>query len=304
MPSETAYLVALLAGALLASLAYAWGLIKRGQPLGTALSLPALALVMGLAGARLFYFLARSGFLVPMYGWASLFSLPHDGMALGGAVAGVILAVWLAEKALKTKPFALLDPLAPAGMLMVFFARLSEYLVSFGQGAYVEKAGHQFFPLAVANEWEEWYYAVFLLEALIALAVLIYSLRMRKTPAGRQLMLTLSLFMLGQIFAESLRAESLKWGFVRVHQLFAVVVTALILLYYLLKARHEGYPLKPLLLRYGLPFLLGVAALIGLEFAFDKWEEAPNSLLYAAMALVLIGMGSLVFGAEKRSAKT
>ncbi len=253
----------------------------------------------GFVGARLFYFLVRSAFLVPMYGWGALFSLPYDGMALGGAVAGAFLSVWLMEKALKLKPFTLLDALAPAGMLMALLARLGEFFVSFGQGAYVENAGHQFFPLAVANQWEEWYYAVFMLEALIALACLIYALRMRKHPAGRRVLLTLTLFLLGQIFAESLRAESLKWGFVRVHQLFSVLGVAGVLVYYAAGARRRGAPIAALMLRFALPFLLGVAALIGLEFAFDKWEEAPNWALYMGMAAVLIGMGSLVFGAEK-----
>lgn len=300
MPSKSIYLLVLFIGALCAALVYGMLLKKRGEAPSSILIASVAALILGLAGSRLFYFLARAGFLVPMYGWASLFSFPYNGLALGGAVIGVVLSVWLAEKCLKTKPFALLDPLAPAGMLMVIFARLGEYFVSFGQGAYVEKVCHQFFPLAVINKWEEWYYAIFMLEALIALVILIYSLKMRKTPPGRQLMLTLTLFMLSQVFAESLRAESLKWGFVRVHQLFAVAVSALILLYYIKKAHDQDSPTGQLLLRYVLPFLLGVAALIGLEFAFDKWEEAPNSILYAGMALVLLGMGSLTFRLEKR----
>lgn len=289
--------------ALLSAAVYGHALRRRGQQLRTAVLVPAVALAAGFAGARLFYFLVRAGFLVPMHGWGALFTLPYDGLAFGGAVGGAVLLVRLMEKALKAEPFALLDPLAPAGLLMAFIARLGEYTVSFGQGAFVENMAYQFFPLAVANEWEEWYYAVFMLEALIALTVLVYSLIMRKTPAGRQVMLTLTLFMLGQVFAESLRAESLKWGFVRVHQLFAVLAAAGVLAYYINKARRQGAQLALLLLRFALPFLLGVAALIGLEFAFDKWEEAPNSILYAGMAAVLIGMGWLVFGLERRAAR-
>ncbi len=43
--------------------------------------------------------------------------------------------------------------------------------------------------------------------------------------------------MLGQILAESLRAESLKWGFVRVHQLFAVLLVAAVLISFLIRAK-------------------------------------------------------------------
>ncbi len=303
MPPETAYLTLLFAGALLSALIYGISLKKRGQGLRCALLAPILSLAAGFAGARLFYFLARSAFLVPMYGWASLISLPYNGMALGGAVGGVVLAGFLLEKALRQRPFALLDPLAPAGMLMALIARLGERFVSFGQGAYVEEAGCQFFPLAVMNEWEEWYYAVFMLEALIALCCLIFSLRMRKSPAGRRMMLTLTLFMLGQVFAESLRAESLKWGFVRVHQLFAVLTVAAVLAGFIRLALRQGERLLPLLARWALPYLAGVALLIGLEFALDKWEEAPNWALYLAMAGTLAGMGALVFRLEAKGAQ-
>jgi len=300
--AETTYWLALAAGALLAGLVYGRRLKKSGQPLKRALSAPVLALLLGLAGARLFYFLARSAFLVPMYGWAALFRLPYDGLAFGGAAAGAALAALMMEKACGAAPFSFLDPLAPAGAVMVTAARLGEYAVSFGQGAYVENPSHQFFPLAVMNEWEEWYYAVFMLEALIALCCLIYALKARGLPRGRRFKLTLTLMMLGQVFAESLRSESLKWGFVRVHQLFAVLAAAAVLAGFIRQALRRGERLLLLLARWALPYLIGVALLIGLEFALDKWEEAPNWALYLAMAGTLAGMGAVVFGLERKTA--
>jgi len=300
LPAEHLYLPALLMISAACCMVYAAALSRRGHSPVVALTAPALAFLLGLAGARVFFFLARAGFLLPMYGWGALFALPDDGLAFGGAVTGAVLGVWLVEKAFKTKRFALLDALAAPGAVMVLLARLAEYTVSFGQGAYVESAAYEFFPLAVENEWGEWYYAVFMLEALLAGVALLYALRARRTPAGRVFRLTLALLLLGQILAESLRAESLKWGFVRVHQLYAVLVLGFLVVSALAGARRRGGRLPALAMRWGLPFLVGVALLIGIEFALDKWEEVANWLLYLAMAGVLLGMGALVCRLEAR----
>ncbi len=136
--------------------------------------------------------MVRSGFLVPMYGWGALFSLPYNGLAMGGAILGCLLALWLVARALKIPAFSLLDPAVMAGCLFAGVARMLEYGISFGQGAYVENPAHQFFPLAVMNEWEEWYYAVFALEALIALPLLPLCPENAQIPAGRPFKLVLS----------------------------------------------------------------------------------------------------------------
>lgn len=295
MPAEAVYLRLLLLSSLLIGAFYGWLLHRRKQRLSVVIGAPVMALLGGLAGARLFYFAVRSGFLVPMYGWGALFSLPYNGLAMGGAILGCLLALWLVARALKIPAFSLLDPAVMAGCLFAGVARMLEYGISFGQGAYVENPAHQFFPLAVMNEWEEWYYAVFALEALIAFLCFLYALKMRKAPAGRPFKLVLSFLMLGQILAESLRAESLKWGFVRVHQLFAVLLVAAVLISFLIRAKGRAWWLLPL-------YLLCVAVLIGIEFGLDKWEEAPNWALYLGMSAVLTLMGGMVYRLEQRTA--
>lgn len=298
MLSENAYLPAILAAAIVSGMVYAAALNRRGHPPAIVLITPAMAILFGLIGARLFYFGARAGFLVPMYGWRALVSLPSDQLAFGGAVTGAILGARLAEKTLQAGKYALLDALAAPGAIMVLLARLAEYTVSFGQGAYVESPAQQFFPLAVKNEWGEWYYAIFMLEAVVAGLAILYALRARKTPAGRVFKLTLASLMLAQILTESLRAESLKWGFVRVHQLYAVLLLALIMISFVVRARKQGHRVIALITRQGLPFLFGVVLLVGIEFALDKWEVVANWLLYLAMIGVLLGMGTLVYRLE------
>lgn len=255
-----------------------------------------LAVLLGVLGARLFYFFARLQYLVPMYGWGHVTDLAPQGLAFGGAVLGVLGAGWLTSRLTRVPADPLLDRLVPAALLTLALARAGEYTVHIGEGPYVQNAALQFFPLAIRNEWGEWYFAIFVLEALCALAVLLWMLGRRGWPAGRAWRRALLYLLLTQVLCESLRAESLRWGFVRVHQLFAVLVAFVLLLE---KLRRRGA--RPWL-RIGL-FLLGTAVLIGIEFALDKWPAAPHWALYLVMAATLAGMGAAVVGSRKAAGR-
>lgn len=154
-------LLSLLAGA-------GFFLLVSGRRLPASKRLAALlsAALISLAFARLFYFGARAGFLVPMYGWGHLFVLWPEGLAMAGAVIGLLLGGALAARLLRLNAHRLLDQLAPAGLVALALARLAEYTTDIGQGSFVESSPLQFFPLMVQNEYGEWYWAVFMLEAL------------------------------------------------------------------------------------------------------------------------------------------
>ena len=81
--------MACLAAALFCGVAFLWRR-SRVRGLGTwqAAALTALAVALGLVFARLFYFGARSGLLVPMHGWGAVADLRPQGLALSGAVIG------------------------------------------------------------------------------------------------------------------------------------------------------------------------------------------------------------------------
>lgn len=290
MHPDTAYGLSLLAALLMGGgcLLFAWR--RAGHGLGAALRALGLALLCSLVGARLFYFLARFDHLLPMYGWGRLLLPPPGEMAFGGAVLGLLLAGWLLARGGGRTVHHWLDMMTPAALVFLFIARLGEYFVAFGQGAYVAQPHFQFFPLAVSNQWGEWYWAVFMLEALFALLILLLSRRPGREGALWQR--ALMLLLLGQILCDSLRADTLRWGFVKVHQLFSALGLAALLLYYL---RGLG---RGRLITAGL-YLLGIALIIGIEFALDKWLQMPNAVLYAVMCLVLFAMGWLISRAAR-----
>ena len=126
-----------------------------------------------------------------------------------------------------------------------------------------------------------------MLEALFALATLLYILKKRPAKPGALWQTSLILILGSQIICESLRAETLRWGFIRVYQLFCALGLAALLIHYIRLANRGGRYLSRLLY-FPAFFALGMALIIGIEFALDKLQEIPNSLLYSVMALTVI----------------
>ena len=255
-----------------------------------------LALLLGIAGSKLFYVLSRAGYMLPMYGGQAFFRDVLREFAFSGAVLGALGGLWLAAKARKRPFLRLLDTLAPAGLLMIACARFSEYFVDFGLGSYVEQPGLMFFPYAMPNAYGEWFQAVFMLEGLLALAALWVALRWKHSYVG---LACLVLWALPQVFAESLRNETLRWGFVRIQQVFCVLSALAALLYAAFKARGiaPSSPNRRMTTRM-LIYVLGIGICIGVEFALDKSDLSPW-LCYGCMALALAAMGMAALGQIK-----
>ena len=85
----------------------------------------------------------------------------------------------------------------------------------------------KFFPLAVVNEWEEWYFAVFMLEGIVGLVILaLLMTRGRHLTDGYRARMFLILYSAAQVFLEALRRDNFLRViiFVRVSQVVSAVV--------------------------------------------------------------------------------
>jgi len=295
------YLLCLIGAALCGCGLFVYSARRAGYKARTLWLPPLAAIGFSLLFSRLFHFMTHTDLLLPNYGWARFFDIDQRGLSFGGALIGLLLSSLVSAKWSKKPIYQMLDMMAPAALLTLGLARLSEYFVDFGQGSYVEDPALQFFPLSVQNNWGEWYFAIFMLEALIALATLLYILKKHQTGPGTLWQTSLILILCSQILCESLRADTLRWGFVKVHQLFCALGLAALLAYYLHLAKRAGRRITRLLYLPAL-FVLGAALIIGIEFALDKWDEMPHLLLYAIMILALIMMG-LVISKAGRLAK-
>ena len=268
--------------------------VKRGARPGMAAAVICAAAAAGALGARLYYLAA---YCLPGGGMgnAELVSDRPYEYAACGAVLGVILAVFPASKPLRMPAGRLLDAAAPGGMAALMLERIAEVFADFGWGDEILEEKWQFFPLALRDGYGDWYGAVNLLEAAAAFFVLLLALRKRRRD-GTLFALTLLWWSMSQILCESLRAETLRWGFVRVQQVQCAVFGAAALLWALRRMKADG---KRRLVFFA-AYLSGVAAVIALEFALDRLSW-PRWLDYLMMAAALSAMGMCVRGAVMRA---
>ncbi len=246
-----------------------------------------LAIVLGFLGARLYHILAY-GVLSGVFVFR-LFSPYPFQYAMCGAILGVMGACLLTAKLLK-KPFGVLaDVMTPAGLLAIALERCGEVFSDFGWGVTMEN-GPTFFPLAVQDMYGQWHATVFFLEAIFAFAALGYVLNERTSKPGETFALGLSFWSAAQIFCESFRAETLRWGFVRVQQVQCALFMAIVLAVHARILAKKPYKKKePIELLCWITFVECVAAVVLMEYAIDKWT-LPVYLDYGIMAMALCGM--------------
>lgn len=283
--TDSSYALALAAAAALSLAALVLSYARAGLGARRGALAAALAVPLCLVGARGYYLLMNNvlGGRILMGGLVSPYPYEH---AMCGAVLGAMLAAVLAARLTGERSSRLLDALAPAGLLMVALARFAEVFSDFGWGQVIDDPVLCFFPVAAQDMFGQWHGAVFVLEGLLALLVLAAALRRHGDVPGGRFAFALIAWSVAQIFCESLRAETLRWGFVRVQQVQCAVLALAALAVGSVKAGLRGR-------RLALPFaayLLGVALVVGLEYALDKLPM-PRALDYAVMALVLAAMG-------------
>ena len=199
----TAYAVCIAAAAAMGIAALTVRCRQKGLKADTAGRIALLALPLGLLGARVFYCLARLS-LYQEIGFAHMLYLWDGGYALWGALGGCALAGVIAARRSGQPLARVLDAMAAPGALTIALCRFAEYFSGAGIGEYVEDERFFHFPLAVMNEWEEWYWAVFVLEGVAALVIFLILLRSSR-PAGDEARLFLILYSACQVLLESLR---------------------------------------------------------------------------------------------------
>lgn len=232
-----------------------------------------LALVLCQLGARGLYVLVcelpGGGYMGP---W--LAQEPYV-YAFGGGVLGFVAALWVMR--LRRPVREVSEAFVPVGMLAVCLLRLAEALSDFGWGDMLENTLFQRYPFAIENMYGEWCAAVFNLEALCALVILAALL----CRPGRRLETALVWWAVTQIFCESLRVESIQWGFVRVQQLLSVIIVAAVML----STGRRAASVKAWIV-----YAACIGVIIFIEYALDKLPF-PIWLDYAVMACAVGVMG-------------
>ena len=229
------------------------------------------------------------------------------GGALWGAIGGGALAALIAGRLTRAKVSRLLDVLSPAAALAIALSRFGEFSIGEGIGPDVTVEGLCFFPVAVVNEWEEWRYAVFLLEGIVALIIFMVLVRPPREGwrDGDRARLFLILYSSCQIVLEALRRDNfLRWLFVRVSQVTAAVVLLGLFVAAVLRWKKrpasERMPKARLTLLAAI-FVLLVAITVLLEFAADKSAALPLWAVYGMETLCAVGFGGITYQAVMKN---
>lgn len=144
--------------------------------------------------------------------------------------------------------------------------------------------------------YEDWAWALFVLEALVALGLFVMLLKRKQTWPGDGALLLTGLYASAQIVLESLRRdEFLRWGFVRVEEVASAVVVLAVLVCYCVRAGRGRTLAKAAC--FGVFALMVVFCLL-LEFATEGripfLEFLDVNACYIAMAGACLLMGGCV----------
>lgn len=256
--------------------------LVRKLGLATGLVMSTFCCVLCMVCARGFYMLvAGPGFRFRLFP-----DTPYD-YAFGGGVLGFLAALYFTLLITRKGFQPVSDAFAPVGLFAVACLRLAEALSDFGWGDILDAAWLQRYPFAIENMYGEWCAAIFNLEALFALLIMAALLAAGDKLKGRRLLTGLIWWASSQVFCESLRVESITWGFIRVQQLLSAVIILVVMV--LGTNRLAPAKRKQTLPLWG-GYVLACGLVIFLEYAIDKMPW-PTWINYAVMAAALVLLG-------------
>ena len=252
---------------------------------GTVSWFAVFAIPLGLLLGRFAYFLCSLSWFLDR-GVETVFRLNEGGYMFYGVMAGLALAAFVTGKITRQRPAAIMDAAAAPFALFVALARAAEFFANTGMGEYVEEWFDPMlertmfpledasfflrFPFALQDQYGDWCFAVFLLEAIAALVIFFLVNRSECRRAGTKALLFLALYASLQTVLESLRIDlELKWGFVKVNQLLVLPALALVTCCCLVRARGRQDLFRSVLVRAGL-ILLCCGVIMAMEFALEK----------------------------------
>jgi len=277
---------------------------KSGLKQGTVSVFAVLAVPLGTVFAHILYSLIRFDWLMEK-GFLHMLRLTDGGYVLYGTVLGCFLAALLTAKLCKENLGSLLDAAAAPAALIIALCRLAEGLVGQGYGRYLadwfdgesgmslfaleDTSFLEHFPFAVQDMYEEWCWAVFVLEALFALIILVTLLKTNTRRRGSKAALLMLLYAASQALCEGLREDAvLRWGFVRVNQILSALVVAGVLVWCWLRMPQKQRSTKEIILAW-CGTLCGMLLVIAMEFAVEKkivfLEWLPMDVCYLITAL-------------------
>ena len=206
----------------------------REVPKDIALDLCILGVPFGVVGARLFACLSGA------VSWNSFLDLTQAGLSFFGGVVFASLAILMYLKLRKVDLGEILDMAAPGVFAGIGIAVWGDFFNRTHYGPLVEKASHNWFPLATFGDDLKIHYAAFFYEFLLcAVLIVLYYAVLRKVihrKADRFLLMALA-YCLGRFCIDGIRQDLVMVGPMAFDQICEIVLVVLLLLRFLVKKR-------------------------------------------------------------------
>lgn len=266
-------------------------------PKDAVLNASLLAIPLGIIGARLYY---------AVFTWyrfennlMEIFRIWNGGLAIYGAIAGGLLALFIASRKYPTIFLSLLDAVAPSVALGQAIGRWGNYANMEAYGERIYSTAYQFFPLAVevrilgANGTEFWYWhmATFFYEFVWDLITFIALMAFRKKMKRRGDVVCwyAMLYCAGRTVIEGLRTDSLliniQGAQVRISQVVSIIACITIAVLFFVRL-CQTRKLKPVDLLGCLMVVLSVACTLVGEFERNAYQMLFTPAQYLLGAIL------------------
>lgn len=191
-------------------------------------------ILFGVLGARIYYVAFN---LNEYHSFFSIINIREGGLAIhGGIIAGIITTL-VYSKIKKINFFILADMVVLGVPLAQAIGRWGNFINGEAHG------GVTSLPWAIVVDGQR-VHPTFLYESIwdfLIFLALYFCLRKRKKYDGQVLVFYLIFYSLGRFFIESIRTDSLMFGFIRVAQLVSVLgILAGIVIHLILKKRKKN----------------------------------------------------------------
>lgn len=292
----------MIAGLAAGTVFYFFRLKKNGLPGAAALWAALLGTVLVLPCAKIGYLL-HDLFANLFDGYFDeVWSLQPEHLSFIGGCLGFIAGVLIAAKICGIRPAKALDLFAAPGCVFLCLARIAEGgMDTLGTSGAMDGGWYDFFPLTMHNSWGDPYLSVFVLEALTALACLVFALKQQGKADREGLVFEkTAVCLLGaQVGWEMLLqypyARSFYWSFVSLEQVICAVLFVILVIRGCVK-NQKWVPLPVMLALFGCSAFFQFLRDNKIEFIFNEgWEWlADNAWTISNIAFILISVG-LVF---------
>lgn len=295
-------------GALIALLLMGYSGSREGLRKGAVSWFAVLTVPLAVLSARIGYCLASLDWMREQ-GFGFFLQFSRGGYMFYGALLGGLLSAWIASRLSGERASRIIDCASAPTALMIIIGRLAEPLVNLGYGHNIEEWFDPWmeksmialedpsmlyrFPFGMQDYYGDWNFAIFIPEALTALAALIVLLCMKKRRDGARGLMLITIYSSWQVIWESMRQdEVLRWGFVRVNQLLSgVALLAVLFICWRALAPEQRRPSELVGRLAGMGGLFGIV--IAMEFALEQkisfltWMRMD--VCYGVMALCCCG---------------